>query len=73
MGIKPRALEKVKDQEVKDFILACLLPADSRPSAAELLGRGPAEGHDASPPWKRFSFGVASPPAFEGGGVWTPS
>lgn len=37
MGIKPRALDKVKDTEIKDFILACLLPADLRPSAAQLL------------------------------------
>eukprot|EP00667_Euglena_gracilis_P008663 EG_transcript_8790 len=37
MGVKPRALEKIKDLEIKDFVLACLLPAETRPSAAQLL------------------------------------
>ncbi|EPS64377.1 hypothetical protein M569_10402 [Genlisea aurea] len=36
-GILPRALGKVDDPEVKEIIEKCLLPADSRPSAAELL------------------------------------
>jgi WNK lysine deficient protein kinase len=36
-GVKPKALEKVTDEAVKEFILACLRPADERPSSAELL------------------------------------
>ncbi|XP_073129962.1 probable serine/threonine-protein kinase WNK10 isoform X2 [Henckelia pumila] len=36
-GIKPAALGKVKDPEVKDFIEKCLAPAPQRLSAAELL------------------------------------
>ncbi|KAK4482424.1 hypothetical protein RD792_009579 [Penstemon davidsonii] len=36
-GIKPIALEKVKDFEVKQIIEKCLLPASVRPSAFELL------------------------------------
>ena len=32
-----RVLESVKDQEAKDFITLCLGPADSRPSAVDLL------------------------------------
>lgn len=36
-GVKPLALEKVKDPEVKELILKCLVPASQRPSAAELL------------------------------------
>ncbi|KZV40920.1 No lysine kinase 10 isoform 1 [Dorcoceras hygrometricum] len=39
-GIKPAALGKVKDPEVKGFIEKCLAPASERLSAAELL-RGP--------------------------------
>ncbi|XP_066389094.1 probable serine/threonine-protein kinase WNK3 isoform X2 [Miscanthus floridulus] len=37
-GIKPAALYKVKDPEVRRFIDKCLAPASRRPSAAELLG-----------------------------------
>ncbi|KAF2284374.1 hypothetical protein GH714_021239 [Hevea brasiliensis] len=36
-GIKPAALSKVKDQEVKLFINKCLVPASQRLSAKELL------------------------------------
>ncbi|KAL0435376.1 UNVERIFIED_CONTAM: putative serine/threonine-protein kinase WNK7 [Sesamum radiatum] len=36
-GIKPAALGKVKDPEVKEMIEKCLLPASLRPSAAQLL------------------------------------
>ncbi|KAK7299968.1 hypothetical protein RJT34_10799 [Clitoria ternatea] len=36
-GIRPAALNKVKDQEVKDFIERCLAQPRARPSAAELL------------------------------------
>ncbi|KAJ9170238.1 hypothetical protein P3X46_018362 [Hevea brasiliensis] len=36
-GIKPAALSKVKDQEVKLFIEKCLVSASQRPSAKELL------------------------------------
>ncbi|XP_042515313.1 probable serine/threonine-protein kinase WNK6 [Macadamia integrifolia] len=36
-GIKPAALSKVKDREVKQFIEKCLVPADQRLSAKELL------------------------------------
>lgn len=36
-GIKPAALDKVKDPEVKQFIEKCLVPASNRLSAAELL------------------------------------
>lgn len=36
-GIKPAALYKVKDPEVRRFIDKCLAPASRRPSAAELL------------------------------------
>ncbi|XP_031099022.1 probable serine/threonine-protein kinase WNK10 isoform X1 [Ipomoea triloba] len=36
-GIKPAALDKVKDPEVKQFIEKCLVPASKRLSAAELL------------------------------------
>lgn len=36
-GVKPLSLGKVKDPDVKQFIEKCLLPATSRPSAAELL------------------------------------
>lgn len=36
-GIKPVALGKVKDREVKEMIEKCMLPASLRPSALELL------------------------------------
>ncbi|KAI3764331.1 hypothetical protein L2E82_14338 [Cichorium intybus] len=36
-GIKPASLEKVSDPEVKEFIEKCLLPANQRLSARELL------------------------------------
>ncbi|XP_022965135.1 probable serine/threonine-protein kinase WNK11 [Cucurbita maxima] len=36
-GIKPLALDKVKDLEVKAFIENCLAPFQDRPSAADLL------------------------------------
>ncbi|KAK4771903.1 hypothetical protein SAY86_013678 [Trapa natans] len=36
-GIKPAALSKVKDPDVKEFIEKCLLPASQRFSANELL------------------------------------
>uniref|UniRef100_A0A2C9UXY8 non-specific serine/threonine protein kinase n=1 Tax=Manihot esculenta TaxID=3983 RepID=A0A2C9UXY8_MANES len=36
-GVKPAALSKVKDQEVKLFISKCLVPASQRLSAEELL------------------------------------
>ncbi|CAM8947824.1 unnamed protein product [Rhodiola kirilowii] len=36
-GIKPEALSKVKDAEVRQFIEKCLLPASQRSSAKELL------------------------------------
>ncbi|KAK4421480.1 putative serine/threonine-protein kinase WNK4 [Sesamum alatum] len=36
-GIKPAALGKVKDPEVRQFIEKCLVPASQRLSAAELL------------------------------------
>ncbi|WJX64885.1 putative serine/threonine-protein kinase wnk11 [Trifolium repens] len=36
-GIRPAALNKVKDPEVKDFIERCLAQPRARPSAAELL------------------------------------
>ncbi|GAU28403.1 hypothetical protein TSUD_257310 [Trifolium subterraneum] len=36
-GIRPAALNKVKDSEVKDFIEKCLTQPKARPSAAELL------------------------------------
>ena len=36
-GIRPQALNKVKDPEVKAFIERCLAQPRARPSAAELL------------------------------------
>ncbi|XP_023553373.1 probable serine/threonine-protein kinase WNK11 isoform X2 [Cucurbita pepo subsp. pepo] len=36
-GIKPLALDKVKDLDVKGFIENCLAPSQDRPSAADLL------------------------------------
>ncbi|KAL1816388.1 probable serine/threonine-protein kinase WNK4 [Daucus carota subsp. sativus] len=36
-GVKPAALEKVKNQQAKDFIEKCLAPASQRLSATELL------------------------------------
>lgn len=36
-GVKPVALSKVIDSEMKHFIEKCLVPASSRPSAEELL------------------------------------
>ncbi|KAK9089855.1 hypothetical protein Scep_028937 [Stephania cephalantha] len=36
-GVKPQALNKVKDQEVRDFIEKCLGKPRERPSASELL------------------------------------
>lgn len=36
-GVKPLALGKIKDPQVKGFIEKCLVPAGQRPSAAELL------------------------------------
>ncbi|KAM7525930.1 hypothetical protein LguiA_015832 [Lonicera macranthoides] len=36
-GIKPAALSKVKDPQVKEFVEKCLVPASARLSAAELL------------------------------------
>ncbi|CAI9092148.1 OLC1v1027323C1 [Oldenlandia corymbosa var. corymbosa] len=36
-GVKPLALGKVKDPQIKSLIEKCLLPASHRPSAAELL------------------------------------
>ncbi|CAK9169337.1 unnamed protein product [Ilex paraguariensis] len=36
-GIKPAALGKVEDPQVKQFIERCLVPASQRLSAAELL------------------------------------
>ncbi|KAL6505380.1 hypothetical protein OROGR_025197 [Orobanche gracilis] len=37
MGVKPVALAKVKDPEVKEIIEKCLLPVSLRPSALDLL------------------------------------
>lgn len=36
-GIKPYDIERVKDEEVKSFILLCLGPCDMRPTVQELL------------------------------------
>lgn len=36
-GVKPRALLRIEDEEVKGFIEMCLSPCDRRPSAAQLL------------------------------------
>ncbi|KAL6550520.1 hypothetical protein OROMI_021008 [Orobanche minor] len=36
-GIKPAALSKITDPEVRLFVVKCLVPAPQRPSAAELL------------------------------------
>ena len=36
-GVKPEALNKVKDLEAKAFIEKCIAPKKLRPSAAELL------------------------------------
>ncbi|KAK2992297.1 hypothetical protein RJ640_020290 [Escallonia rubra] len=36
-GVKPAALDKVKDPQVKEFIEKCLVPASQRLPAAELL------------------------------------
>lgn len=36
-GIKPASLGKVKDPRVKEFIEKCLVPAEIRPSASDLL------------------------------------
>jgi len=36
-GIKPQALDKIRDPEVKAFCELCLSDAETRPSAAELL------------------------------------
>ncbi|KAK9051392.1 hypothetical protein SSX86_028019 [Deinandra increscens subsp. villosa] len=36
-GIKPASLEKVRDPEIKEFIQKCLVPANQRLSARELL------------------------------------
>lgn len=36
-GIKPASLEKVSDPKVKEFIEKCLVPANQRLSAKELL------------------------------------
>ncbi|XP_065860122.1 probable serine/threonine-protein kinase WNK4 [Euphorbia lathyris] len=36
-GIKPGSLSKVSDQQIREFILKCLVPASERPSAKELL------------------------------------
>ncbi|XP_076950311.1 putative serine/threonine-protein kinase WNK4 [Bidens hawaiensis] len=36
-GIKPASLDKVSDPEIKEFIEKCLVPADQRLSARELL------------------------------------
>lgn len=34
---KPEAFELIQDEEVKDFISLCILPAEQRPTASELL------------------------------------
>lgn len=39
MGIKPKAVEKVKEDDVASIIDVCLQPEDLRPSAAELLAQ----------------------------------
>ncbi|CAI0383563.1 unnamed protein product [Linum tenue] len=36
-GVKPQALNKVEDQEVKAFIMKCIGEPKARPSAADLL------------------------------------
>ena len=36
-GVKPRALDKIDDEEVKKFVERCLERSDERPSAKELL------------------------------------
>lgn len=36
-GVKPQALNKVKDPEVKEFIEKCIAQPRARPSASELL------------------------------------
>lgn len=36
-GIRPQALDRIDDEEVKDFIFSCLISAEKRPSARELL------------------------------------
>ncbi|KAL5735799.1 hypothetical protein ACOSQ2_030587 [Xanthoceras sorbifolium] len=45
-GVRPQALNKVKDQEVKAFIEKCLAQPRARPSAAELLKDSFFEGID---------------------------
>ncbi|XP_050211969.1 serine/threonine-protein kinase WNK8-like [Mercurialis annua] len=37
LGLKPDSLEKVKDQQVQEFIEKCIVPASERLSAIELL------------------------------------
>ncbi|CDW81608.1 mitogen activated protein kinase family [Stylonychia lemnae] len=36
-GIRPQALERIEDEEIKEFILQCLTRADQRPEAKDLL------------------------------------
>lgn len=36
-GIRPKALDRIEDEEVKTFILQCLSRADKRPRAVDLL------------------------------------
>ena len=36
-GIRPQALDRIEDDEVKEFILWCLSSADKRPAAKDLL------------------------------------
>ncbi|KAK5772424.1 hypothetical protein PVK06_048713 [Gossypium arboreum] len=36
-GVRPQAMSKVRDEDVKEFIERCLAQPRSRPSAAELL------------------------------------
>lgn len=36
-GVRPQAMDKVKDPEIKAFIERCLAQAGARPSAADLL------------------------------------
>lgn len=36
-GIRPNALDRIEDEEIKDFILYCLAPVERRPTAKQLL------------------------------------
>lgn len=60
-GVKPRALGKVKDMEVKKFIEKCLVPGPVRPSAAQLLEDSFFDGIDDEAAQENDkSFGLCS-------------